>query len=113
MEILPPESADFIMYYNKEDRSYVITDYPDDAMSGEDDIPCWSLAALLDLLKQVKEIKYQRVTILVGRFAGNHWYVEILRVQDERAVVLEHSKELIDACVEIIMTLHGQKGGEE
>ena len=72
-------------------------------------VPCWSLAALLDLLKQVKEIKYQRVTILVGRFAVNHWYVEILRVQDERAVVLEHSKELVDACVEIILKLHELK----
>lgn len=72
-------------------------------------VPCWSIAALLDLLNQVKEIKYQRVTILVGRFAGNHWYVELLKVQDEKSVLLEHSKELVDACVEMIQKLHELK----
>ena len=72
-------------------------------------IPCWSLSALLDVINQVKEINHQRVTILVGRFAGNHWYVELLKVQDERAVVLMHSKELVDACYEMIIRLHELK----
>ena len=72
-------------------------------------LPCWSLAALLDVLEQVKEIKHQRVTILVGRFAGNQWYVEFVKVQDERSVVLEHSKELVDACYEMILKLHELK----
>ena len=69
-------------------------------------IPCWSLAALLDAINQVREINHQRVTILVGRFAGNHWYVELLKVQDERSVVFEHSEELVDACVEMLLKLH-------
>lgn len=51
-KILPIESADMIRYYSKEDRSYVITDFPDDAMFSEDDIPAWSLSALLDLLPE-------------------------------------------------------------
>ena len=72
-------------------------------------VPCWSLAALLDVIKQVKEINHQRVTILVGRFAGNHWYVELLRVQDERLVEFKHSKELVDTCVEMILRLYEQK----
>ena len=70
-------------------------------------IPCWSLAALLDVINQVREIKHQRVTILVGRYANEHWYVEILRVQDERSVFLEHSKELVNACYDMIIKLNG------
>ena len=69
-------------------------------------VPCWSLATLLDVINQVREINHQRVTILVGRFAGNHWYVELLKVQDERSVVFEHSEELVDACVEMLLKLH-------
>ena len=68
-------------------------------------IPAWSLSALLDVINQVREIKHQRVTMLVGRFAGNHWYVGLSRVQDERSVLLEHSKELVDACYEMILKL--------
>lgn len=75
----------------------------------DDKLPAWSLTALLDVLEQVKEIKHQRVTILVGRFAGNQWYVEFVKVQDESSVVLEHSKELVDACVEMISKLHDLK----
>lgn len=68
-------------------------------------IPAWSISALLYVINQVREINHQRVTILVGRFAGNHWYVEILRVQDERSVVFVHSEELVDACYEMILNL--------
>ena len=109
--ILPLESAD--MYYpNRTDIKYqgaLPIEYKHGNPLLSQEIAAWSLAALLDVLKQVKEIKYQRVTILVGRFAGNHWYVELLRVQDERSVCIEHSKELVDACYEMIIRLHKQK----
>jgi len=124
-EILPLESADMwwaeryagkvVNYeYIVEEKPvyYLSFTKPSDGNYSQDtikDIPCWSLAALLDILHQVKEIKHQRVTILVGRYAGQHWYVELLRVQDERSVVFDHSKELVDACVEMIINLHELK----
>lgn len=73
------------------------------------DIPCWSLAALLDVINQVKSIWNQRVTILVGRYAGQHWYVELLKIQNESSAIFIHSKELVDACYEMIIKLHEQK----
>ena len=114
-EILPIESAD--MCFNISQRSNMpplMTPYSkfNEFFNMETPdflIPCWSLSALLDVINQVKEINHQRVTILVGRYAGGHWYVEILRVQDERSVVLEYSKELVDACYEMILRLHEQK----
>lgn len=73
------------------------------------DIPCWSLAALLDVIDQVKTIRNQRVTMLVGKCAWKRWYVELLIVLTERPAVFVPSKELVDACVEMIIKLHEQK----
>lgn len=108
-EILPLESAD--MYF---EPSAGFCTEPSEVKVGDikyahpRSVPCWSLASLLNVVNQVKEIKYQRVTMLVGRFAGQYWYVELLKVQNERAVVLEHSKELVDACYTMIVKLHEQ-----
>ena len=101
-EILPIESADMSYRpYRAEggipDHEATLFPFKYASWIG---VPCWSLAALLDVINQVREINHQRVTILVGRFAGNHWYVELLKVQDEKSVLLEHSKELVDACVD-------------
>jgi len=124
-EILPLESADMWWaerYAGKvENYEYIVEEKPVYYLSftkpseenySQDtikDIPCWSLATLLNILHQVKEINHQRVTILVGRWAGRHWYVEFVKVQNESSVVFEHSKELVDACVDIIIKLHEQK----
>lgn len=110
VEFLPLESAD--MYY---EPSAGFRTEPSEVKFGDIEyahprsIRCWSLAALLDILEQVKEIKNQRVTILVDRYAGGHWYVELLKVQDERSVLFEHSKELVDACYEMVLKLHELK----
>ena len=71
--------------------------------------PAWSLAALLSMIDTVKEILYHRVTMLVGKYAGNNWYIELEKIQDERSALLVYSKELIDACYEMIVKLHEQK----
>jgi len=103
-EILPLESADMRYAPIGDIHPWVWEGNP--KLLETDSTPCWSLAALLDILYQVKEIKHQRVTILVGGFAGQQWYVEFVKVQDEKSVLLEHSKELVDACVEMILKLH-------
>lgn len=114
-EILPLESADMIYIPimdidSMSNSGFLETPecypYSDVINCYADYLPCWSLAALLDILYQVKEIKHQRVTILVGGFAGQQWYVEFVKVQDEKSVLLEHSKELVDACYEMIIKLH-------
>lgn len=89
---------------NPEKANYIVQNF-----TSYEILPCWSLAALLDVINQVREIFHQRVTFLVGRYAGGHWYVEVLRVHDERSVCIEHSKELVDACYEMIIRLHKQK----
>ena len=101
MEILPPESADFIMYYNKEDRSYVITDYPDDAMSGEDDIPCWSLSALLEVLPEEVIENYYAPNLQKeeGKYSIAYGNEELLCMADNP----------IDACYEMIIKLNKLK----
>ena len=103
-KILPKKSAD--MWYipiKRNEKVYYDLTIHYSATRGI--IPAWSLAALLDVIDQVKEITYQRVTILVGRYVGNHWYVELLKVQDEKSVLLVHYKELVDACVEMVVKL--------
>lgn len=111
-EILPLESAD-MCWQKIYDENHLLSDYRIELLPFRLysclGVPAWSLAALLDILYQVKEIKHQRVTILVGGFAGQQWYVEFVKVQDEKSVLLEHSKELVDACYEMIIKLHEQK----
>jgi hypothetical protein len=102
----------YIKIKNSSARGYNYTEYPYfKGLSDNKDnkLPCWSLVALLDVINQVSEIMNQRVTILVGRYAGQHWYVELLRVQDESSIVLMHSNELVDACYEMIVKLHELK----
>ena len=104
-EILPIESADFIRYYNKEDRSYIITDYPDDAMSGEDDIPCWSLAALLEVLPTLDE----RNPVCCKDIRYNQWHIFYHGTATEELIDTKRHENLIDACHEMVLRLHKQE----
>ncbi|MBR4552868.1 MAG: hypothetical protein IKO20_04010 [Bacteroidaceae bacterium] len=125
-EILPLESAD--MWWAEryagqvmENGQYIIEEKPVYYLSlskpsidnySQDiikDIACWSLAALLNVIDQVKTIRNQRVTMLVGKYVWQHWYVEMAKVLNENSDVLVSSKELIDACYEMIIKLHEQK----
>ena len=98
MNILSPESADFIRYYNKEDRSYVITDYPDGAMSGEDDIPCWSLSALLGAVPG---------EVSLNSFKDGNWNAAM--EQHDGKMIYVDKDSPVDACVELIIKLNELK----
>lgn len=112
-EILSLESADmgWNLFVDETTRILPIDDW-DLVKNGSGNVkfsPAWSLAALLDVINQVKFIANQRVTMLVGRYVGQRWYVQLLKVHDERSVILIPSKELVDACYEMIIKLHEQK----
>lgn len=76
-----------------EEQQYVHGDIPFTFFSGVG-VPCWSLAALLDYLSA-----NFRVTI---KYLDNHWELDC-RVQ------IMYSKELVDACYEMVLKLHEQK----
>ena len=61
-EILPHESAD--MWYGNENPNKITVGKWEDNKHDEDDIPCWSLAALMDMLpsKFTEKGKYSETT---------------------------------------------------
>lgn len=85
-KILPLESADMYYWCGEDLRvgSYKAIDI-------DYDIPCWSLAALIDYLSA-----NFRVDI---KYLDNYWELDC-RVQ------VTYNKELVDACYEVIIKLN-------
>lgn len=108
-EILPVESADMwwsknFIYYNPTAIIGIGTEYNNvyTYKFGEDDIPCWSLAALLQMLPYCIGGKYG---LMLGKLAGDDgWYV---CYGDENNVDKHYvvNSNLLDACVEMIYKL--------
>lgn len=67
--------------------------------------PCWSLAALLDVLPEINGIslKIEKVKAEDG-FDGYYYPIEY-----EGLVLIPYPKSLVDACYEMIIKLHEQK----
>lgn len=104
-EFLPLESAD--MYYHK-DRNNDFVQYPHfveeyqsmtdrKIVFGDNVIPCWSLAALLDVLPKI--INHE--TLFVEALASL-WHVGY------RGIYTVRSFNLVDACYEMVVELHEQ-----
>ena len=123
-EILPIESADMwwsknFIYYNPTAAIGISAEYSNvyTYKFGESDIPCWSLAALLDILPS--EFKYYETTyeIDIRKYVltndvdlyqiayrnckidenGHHSWKDIINTGEK--------EDLIDACVEMILKL--------
>lgn len=98
-EILPLESAD--MFYTS-----LNSDYPwvwiDRHLMGVEDIPCWSLAALLNVLPLEIETHKQTDGYKI------YYYVEsyMKRMGKEIYLSTERHENFVDACVEMILKLH-------
>lgn len=105
-EILPLESAD--SYYSWHDECYYIVNkdcpYP---YSLKEKIPCWSLAALLKILPIEAYIEIDNVccTLDISRDTLGKWFVSYHNKSYGSSLVTCSNKELIDACVEIILKL--------
>ena len=103
-EILPIESAD--MFYTSLNR-----DYPwiwiDKHLMEVDDIPCWSLAALLEQLDD--EITDENgndynLTIVKENLQYQLYYQDSWgQVED---IETDYYDDLVDACYEMILKLH-------
>lgn len=110
-KILPLESADMAWYssYAKDGYSIRILNdaYPLDII-GEvhDDIPCWSLAALLNYIKD--KCVYSELIYLKSTYDSKENKLEnIYRFSTDIYDVYE--KEAVDACYEMIIKLYEQK----
>lgn len=101
-EILPLDSADMVFAYCDSFDEYTI--FPRVLESSENfniyerDIPCWSLAALLDMLKdniKIEKTGFDQSDMFTYSIIGDGYDYK----------TYEH-KELIDACYEMIVKLH-------
>ena len=105
-EILPPESAD-MYYHNRIDISNNFP-LPIEWKHGKllsQEIPCWSLAALLGVLPLEIETHKQTDGYKI------YYYVEsyMKRMGKEIYLSTERHENLVDACVAMILKLHEQK----
>lgn len=107
-DILPIESADMFLALNG--TIPVMSKYVDNEFVTADmDIPCWSLAALLDYL--AKKDCFPEVT-----YTGTCYLMDVNFYDDEEGKLLHpihfirtEGKSLVDAGVEMILKLHEQK----
>lgn len=105
-KILPIESADMcyrIVAYNPND-THVYQPY---CFSGtlESDIPCWSLAALLDIFPKGK---YKDIDLCCGGYEGDKYVSEwFCSYEEQNSFIIEvcHADNPTDACVEMIVKL--------
>lgn len=92
-EILPLESADMYrafennsetrVYYGKLPTAYFVCE------------PCWSLAKLLDILKD---------KIIFGGASDKEWFVSYT-IKNPTKVLFIYKSNLVDACYELIVKL--------
>lgn len=115
-EILPTESAD--MYYcygmdiNTKKWDYDIAPTIIDTSNkiDDDDIPCWSFAALFDVIPQ--EIFDGEYVINITEGIDNRWVLTYDHYENRNHSYYGLSTgadNLIDACYEMIIKLHEQK----
>ena len=111
-EILPIESADMRYYtisqYNLYPCDEIVYTIYFGKPSGKD-IPCWSLAALLDILESEidgEEGETYQLNIEKDGTWWNVWYKE--RYDEANPIETASTEELVDACYEMIIKLHEQ-----
>lgn len=110
-EILPFKSADMcyrIVAYNPNDTH----EYQPYCFSGtlESDVPCWSLAALLDVLESEIDGEEGETYKLKIEKEGNWWNVWYEERYDEaNPIETESTEYLVDACYKMILDLHELK----
>jgi hypothetical protein len=94
-EILPLDSADY--YYGNGNESTLVKHEWSEIDHDEDDIPCWSLGKLLDLI----QVDYKIEKFMLDQ-TGIFLYEFLMEDEDYRTFCQE---ELIDACIEFILEL--------
>ena len=112
-EILPIESADMFYsyivgierYYGDVPRVVQVNNH---FTFFHNDIPCWSLAALLDVLKcfEPDSMFLQRTTDGRGTHLANVWQLSVESLDVDITLRDIYAHNLVDACYEMIIKLH-------
>ncbi len=90
--ILPTESADMYYGYGKDKPEFLpVSDADVKCLS----IPCWSLAKLLDILKD---------KITFGGASDKEWFVSYT-TKNPTKVLFIYKSNLVDACIAMIIKL--------
>ena len=107
-EILPIESADMwwsknFIYYNPTAAIGISAEYSNvyTYKFGEDDIPCWSLATLLDILRNRAYSIDEDAIVTLSSYKTIEWDLSI----SNSGLYMITKSDPIDACVEMIVTL--------
>ena len=115
-KILPLESADMYYHYN----TSVVKNYHEDIPNliqlsnhfafFNDDIPCWSLAALLDVLDDiVVDDEGNEYSLTISKEEGMCYIYYHDRWGEVDDIETDCYYDLVDACYEMIIKLHEQK----
>lgn len=103
VKILPLESAD--MYYREWKRMTKHIRIAHVGSAGENDLPCWSLAALLNVLPKIYyPVKDHKTDLILGK-PKDKWcvlYWDTTGMQDGEETLGDNP---VDACVDMIVKL--------
>ena len=103
-EFLPIESADYCWGIDEKTLCFNNSPYPcpwKDYTVKQYYVPCWSLAALLDVLPDEADIVKGKVDV------GDYKYMCTVCIKEE--VITAFGNNLVDTCVDIIIKLHKRK----
>lgn len=110
MEILPLESADYFYMRSIDNFNtirYTLETYPYNKGAKDHDLPCWSLAVLLEIIpKRIKEDNIFRID--VGVKDSSIWY-DRLSYGVNSSLPDITADNLVDACYYMIIRLHELK----
>ena len=104
-EILTVDSAD--MYYINGDTDKIIIRKWKNDTHDDDDIPCWSLAALLDVLPMITKGK-DTANPFIAKTSDNEYYAvyATLTKEVDSSGIYDNP---VDACYEMALKLHELK----
>lgn len=102
-EILPIESADGYWFKGFPPQPYMV--YTKGTFNPGEHIPCWSLAALLDVLPTIDD----RNAIFCKDIRYDKWHVFYHGTAMLPLIDTERYHDVVDACCEMIIKLHEQK----
>lgn len=115
-EILPPESADMYYYSYMSIGEPFYMSYPnvieDRQKLAKNDIPCWSLSALLDELPPyLFEFKRGIDLNVYPNLNSKGWHCSYMpncieNMEKDKFKLITSEDSLVDACYEIIIKLH-------
>lgn len=102
-EILPLESADMYYWCGEQIR---IGSYK--AIDMDYDIPCWSLAALLDIIPKEVKIKGQKYAPCLFPITDSNWLYKLWYNSNEiiESPISVWCDNPVDACYEMILKLN-------